>query len=75
MVMYGTGFEDVDRSLRVTAEIHSRHFLDIRPELYALWLDSLCEAIQQHDSQHTPELEQLWREAMQKGIDLMISAY
>lgn len=75
MVMYGTGFDDVRRSLRVTAEIHSRQFLDIKPELYALWLDSLCEAIAQHDPQYTLELEQLWREAMQKGIDLMVSSY
>ena len=75
MVMYGTGLEDTERSLRITAEIHSRQFLNIKPEFYPLWLDSLCEAIQQHDPEYHPQLEELWREAMQKGIGFMVEAY
>ena len=47
--------------------------LNIKPEMYAMWLDALCEAIRVHDPQYTPELEQLWRDAMLKSIDLMIA--
>lgn len=47
--------------------------LDIRPEMYTMWLDALCEAIQRHDEKYTPELESQWRRAMQQGIDVMTS--
>jgi hypothetical protein len=40
-------------------------------EHFALWLDSLCEAMAQHDPEFNAELERMWRELMQKGIDLM----
>ena len=46
--------------------------LGVTPEMYATWLDSLCEAIKQHDRRYNPELEQLWREAMLKSIKQMI---
>ena len=36
-------------------------------------LDALCEALSQHDAQFNPELEQIWRESMGKGIALMTS--
>jgi hemoglobin-like flavoprotein len=48
--------------------------LDVKPEYYAVWLDSLCEAIKRHDPQYSSEVEALWRDAMQKGIDFMIGA-
>ena len=38
---------------------------------YELWLDALCEALAVHDSEFSPELEQLWRVSMAKGIGLM----
>jgi hemoglobin-like flavoprotein len=57
------------------AETHNRRGYNIRPELYGLWLDALCEAIQKHDPQYTPELEQNWRRAMRPAIELMIAAY
>jgi hemoglobin-like flavoprotein len=47
--------------------------LGVTPEMYATWLGSLCEAIKKHDRRYTPELEQLWREAMLKSIKEMIA--
>lgn len=47
--------------------------LGVTPEMYATWLDSLCEAIKKHDPSYTPALEQLWREAMLKSIKEMIA--
>ena len=54
---------------------HSRGQLDIRPELYDVWLDSLIRAARQYDSQFTPELEQAWRQTLRTGIDQMRSFY
>jgi hemoglobin-like flavoprotein len=49
--------------------------LDVKPEHYKVWLDSLCDAIHRHDPEYTLGLEALWRVAMQKGIDAMLDAY
>ena len=45
--------------------------LKVTPVMYAMWMDSLCAAVEQHDSECTPEISQQWRQAMQKGIDAM----
>ena len=67
-----------DRGISGTCEeiqrLGRRHKeLDITPDMYSMWLDSLCEAIKKHDPNYTPELEQLWREAMHKSIKEMVS--
>jgi hemoglobin-like flavoprotein len=53
---------------------HSHRELKIKPDMYSMWLDALCDAIQKHDPEYTPELEQLWRQAMLKSINEMILA-
>ncbi len=54
---------------------HARAKLNIRPDLYALWLDSLCETVKGMDSEWTPALEQSWRDDMAPGIALITSLY
>jgi hemoglobin-like flavoprotein len=56
-------------------ESHSRRGHGIRPEMYELWLDALCEAIRKHDPLYTTALEENWRKAMRPAIELMIAAY
>ena len=45
--------------------------LNVKPVHYDLWLDALCESLAKHDREFNPALEQLWRDAMSKGIHLM----
>lgn len=47
-----------------------RH-LQVKPIHYELWLEALCEALAAHDSEFSTELEQMWRDAMSKGIHMM----
>lgn len=54
---------------------HSRGQLDIRPEYYDVWLDSLIKAARQYDPEFTPALETSWRETLRSGIDHMRSLY
>ena len=44
------------QELEQLAERHSRRQVDIPPRLYDLWLDSLCETVEQHDPEFKPEL-------------------
>jgi len=57
------------------AQSHNRRGHDIHARLYPLWLDALCEAVQKHDPEITPELEAQWRKEMRPGIEMMIAAY
>lgn len=70
-----TGDAVAKRYVLEIAKSHGRLGYNIKPELYELWLDSLCEALQKHDPRYTPELGGQWRQAMRPAIELMISAY
>ena len=66
------------RARLAVAEIgasHSRQGHNIRPELYRLWLDALCEAVRDHDRRFTPLLAAKWRKEMRAPIALITSMY
>jgi hemoglobin-like flavoprotein len=54
---------------------HSRSDLDIRPELYDLFLECLIVTVKTHDPQFSPAIEAAWRETMGMGIDYMRKRY
>lgn len=61
----GAGRAEVER----LAERHRD--LKVRPRHYELWLDALCDALEQHDPAFTPQLAQMWRDLLRPGIELM----
>lgn len=73
LVLFARGMPDT--KLRALGKSHSREHLDIRPELYDLWIAALLKTISQHD----PELEQqdlqAWRTVLNKGIDVIKAGY
>lgn len=73
LVMHARGMPDT--KLRALGESHSRHRLDIRPELYDLWLDALLLTIGEHDRQCDAETRQAWREVLNKGIAVIKGGY
>ncbi len=54
---------------------HSSERLNIRPDLYELWLDSLCKAVEVMDPDWSMGLEAAWRARMRPGIELITSRY
>ena len=75
MIRLGTGEAAAQRIIERVGESHSRTKLDIQPEFYTLWLDSLCETVKQHDPDYSAALEAQWREQMQPGIALVTCRY
>jgi hemoglobin-like flavoprotein len=75
MVMFDRDPEGVAKEMTKLAEHHNRRGLDIPSHLYDLWLDSLCEAVEQHDKEHTADLAKKWRAAMLAGINFFISKH
>jgi len=57
------------------ARRHSRHDLDIRPELYDLWLEALIDSARRYDPDFTAETEAAWRDTLAAGIEYMRSHY
>jgi hemoglobin-like flavoprotein len=63
----GSGREEISR----LAERHRQ--LQVKPVHYELWLDALCGALRIHDPDFSPALELMWRDSLQKGIQIMTS--
>ena len=57
------------------AQLHSRTGVDVRPELYELWLDCLMQTVRAYDPQWTEEIEQVWRRMLRPGITRMQAGY
>ena len=53
----------------------SRRDLDIATELYELWLQSLLQAVAEHDPQHTAALHYACQRVMREGINFFTSRY
>ena len=62
-------------SLTEIAVKHSRRHLDIRPELYHLWLECLIETVREMDPQFNDHIELAWRMVCSQGIALMTFMY
>ncbi len=56
-------------------ESHSSGRLDIKPELYEVWLDSLCATVKKLDPEWTEALETQWWQKMRPAIALITSMY
>jgi hemoglobin-like flavoprotein len=71
MLNYYCGIESVREEIEQLGKLN--HQLDVRPEHYEMWLDSLCEAVAKNDPEYRDELGEMWREAMRPGIAMMLS--
>ncbi len=61
--------------LQRLARLHSRKQLDIRPELYDLWLTSLLQTVREYDPRFGQQTEVAWRHVLGYGIAFMKSRY
>ncbi len=62
-------------SMEKIRETHARDKLNISPELYDDWLDSLVSVIGESDPEFTSELEQQWRDVLKHSIDFIRGGY
>lgn len=69
------GVPQAMRELEDRALTHSRAYLDIRPELYDFWRESLLQTVVICDEQYDKEVEQVWREATNFIINTMLAKY
>ena len=75
LIAFAQGSADAELRIRELGESHDRRSIDVRPEFYPLWVESLMKAVEEHDAQFSPDLEAEWRSILAPGIALMISLY
>lgn len=54
---------------------HQKARLNIAPEMYDVWLDSLMKAFREHDPMFRDDLEQLWRKVLAVAISHIKAGY
>ncbi len=75
LVNFALGSEESTEQLRRMARTHGREQLNIAPELYGLWVDTLMETVRMHDPNANDHVEAAWRIVLRGGIDLIIAGY
>jgi hemoglobin-like flavoprotein len=64
-----------EQLLERIAARHSASGLDVDPELYPCFVDSLVEVVRRSDPKFDDEIERAWREAVEPGIDFIRRRY
>ena len=76
MVMLASqGNEAAGLYLHKIAKRHSKADLDIRPELYDLWLQAVMQTVRIIDTQCNADIERAWREVMLYGVEYLKNRY
>ncbi len=75
LMLVGSGKPEALQHLERLAQLHSRKQLNIRPELYDLWLSGLLKAVGEFDRAFDEQTEGAWRRVLQPGIDYMKAKY
>ncbi|SDH55654.1 hypothetical protein SAMN05216588_105223 [Pseudomonas flavescens] len=73
LVMHARGMPD--SKLRALGCTHARAAMDIRPELYDLWVDSLLATIARHDPHYAPQTRHAWLGVLRQGIAVIKAQY
>lgn len=67
----GVGTTGIDR----IGESHSKKKMNIDPNLYDFWINSLVKSVKECDEKMTPALETEWRKTLRTGVDRIVSFY
>lgn len=75
LINYAVGNETAEQELRRLGGTHNRHGLNVVPELYDLWVDTIVETMRDHDPDADDDIDAAWRVVLRDGIKLMTSLY
>ena len=75
MIMYAGGSGIAKNKIEKLGESHSRAGMNIPPDLYIYWINSLLKVIKIHDKNMTKELFEDWKIVIVHGVDKMKSMY
>jgi len=75
-IMYAGGDLFIAKDvLEKISKTHCRDKLNIKPEYYQYWIDSLIESIRIKDTKFNNDLELKWRAVLQITVDFIVARY
>lgn len=75
MLLTVQGNAPAQKYLEEIANLHNRNRLDIKPDMYDLWLECLIKTVEEFDPRFDDQIEQVWQNLMNQGIKFMQSKY
>jgi len=72
---YAEGKASGKMAIKRLGELHSRKRMNIAPDMFIIWADSLIKTLAELDPQFSPQLEAEWRRALSPGIDAIKQMY
>ncbi|MCF6325070.1 MAG: hypothetical protein L3J89_12235 [Gammaproteobacteria bacterium] len=75
VILFPQGNKIARNAINRIRQSHNRDGLDIRPEYYRFWIDSLVLALSEHDPDFNDELDRAWRKVAQEAIDFIVEGH
>lgn len=74
ILLYAMGNSKSAERLDTLLLKHGPKNLNVRPDLYPFWVESLVSAVSQHDPEFNSELDQAWRQTVKSGIEKFLTS-
>lgn len=72
---YAEGKASGKMAIKRLGELHSRKRMNIAPDMFIVWINSLIKTLAELDPNFSPQLEAEWRRALSPGIDVIKQMY
>ena len=74
-MLYGAANENGKLAIDRIGKLHDDKHVNVKPDMYRFWVQSLLENIEKHDPRYTPEVRQAWEETIAKTINRFTELY
>ncbi len=75
LIEFAAGVPGVRSKIDEIGRKHDRNHLQVRPDLYPAWVDSLVAAVRECDAHADDGLCAAWRQVVEPGVQLIAAAY
>lgn len=75
LIDFADGVSGVKSKIEELGRRHDRNHINVRPELYRAWADSLTQAVEECDDAYDQSLQTAWQGVLRNGIEVMMSLY
>lgn len=75
VIMFAAGAPVGESGLARIRASHAHALLDVPPDLYKYWKESMLKAVAQTDPRFDAELSRSWDAVLQKAVDFIVAGY
>ena len=75
MLMLAQGDLKDTQVLQDLSEKHSSRHLNIRPEFYQFWVNSMLQAVKESDPAYSDDIGTAWQNSLEPGVKFMLSKF